>query len=178
MKSRKGYSGVTKLRKTLRRLDPEITADVREVVRRGANAILADAKANARSADYGSLPGILDTGEMIESMSIKYSPDGFTALIGPAAEDIKSLANVKEKMLKSGRLSKVTLRNKEARWNAMKAYWAEFGTKGDSSRNIPMIRPTPFMNPAFDANKAWIAKDAVKATKKAIEAAVRTTTDA
>lgn len=174
---RAGFSGLTKLRKTLRRLEPEITSDVREVVRRGANSILADAKNNARSADYGAELGIMDTGAMIDSMAIKYSPDGFTALIGPAAEDIKSLANVKTKLLKSGRESKVSLRSKEARYNAMKGYWAEFGTKGDPKSNIPPIQPAPFMGPAFDVNKGWIAKDARKAVSKALADAVRSTGD-
>jgi len=174
---RAGFAGVTKLRKTLRRLDPEITSGVREVVRRGANAILSDAKRNAESAKYGKLPGIRETGDMIDSMSIKYSPDGFTAVIGPSAEDIKNLANIKEKTLKSGGLTKVTLRKKDARWNAIKGYWAEFGTKGDPSRNIDPITPAPFMAPAFDVNKDWISKDARKATKKAIDDAVRMTTD-
>ena len=174
---RAGFAGVTKLRKTLRRLEPEITSGIREVVRRGANAILYDAINNARRVDYGLEPGILDTGAMIDSMSIKYSTDGFTALIGPEAQSIKNLANVKTKLLKSGRESKISLNSKRARWNAMKGYWAETGTKGDPSLNIPPIERKPFMAPAFDANKAWIARDARKEINIVLSSVVSTTTD-
>jgi len=174
---RKGLSGVTKLRRTLRRLDPEITSEVREVVRRGANSILFDAKQNARSADYGKEPGIRDTGDMIDAMGIKYARDGFTALIGPAAEDVKTLGKVNEKVTKRGAMTKATVRSKKARWTALKGLWAEFGTKGVPSKNIPPVTPAPFMQPAYDTNKSWIARDARKATGDAIAAAVRATSD-
>ena len=174
---RKAFSGVTKLRKTLRRLEPEITSEVRESIRRGANAILFDAKQNAESADYGKEPGVRDTGDMIDSMSIKYGNDGFTALIGPAAQDVKTLGKIDARMLKSGAESKVTIRSKDAKWNVFKGLWAEFGTKGSPKNNIPAITPAPFMQPAFDANKGWIAKDVNKAVSQALADAVRTTTD-
>ena len=174
---RKAFSGVTKLRKTLRRLEPEITSGVREAIRRGANSILYDAKQNAESVDYGKEPGIRETGDMIDSMAIKYGNDGFTALIGPAAEDVKTLGKIDARMLKSGAESKVTLRSKAAKWNAFKGLWAEFGTKGSSKHNIPAVTPAPFMQPAFDVNKGWISKDVNKAVNQALADAVRTTTD-
>ena len=176
-RQRKGFSGVTKLRKTLRRLDSDVTSEIREVIRRGANSILHDAKANAESANYGKEPGIRDTGDMIDSMDVKFGRDGFTALIGPGAESIKGLKAVKEVRLKSGKLSKVTIRNKRARRNVFKGLWAEFGTKGDPTQNIPKIVPAPFMQPAYDVNEGWIKKDLGKAIEKALANAVRSTSD-
>lgn len=71
-RQRRGYAGVNKLRRTLRRLEPEATAGIRKVLERGAQGIEAD-----------MMIGIpKDTGETAAHISYKLSRDGLTARIG------------------------------------------------------------------------------------------------
>jgi hypothetical protein len=178
-RQRRGFAGVNKLRKTLRRLDPEITKDIKVVLSRGAKAIHRDAVNNAETANYGQIPGIRDTGDLIRSIGIKYSRDELSVLIGPGAGDatLKNLGPQAAKLTKTGKQTKASIRNREAQWNAMKGYWAEFGTKGDPSRNIPAITPTPFMNPAFDSNKAWLRSEVKDAVSKVLASVSAGTSD-
>lgn len=171
-RQRSGYRGVNKLRRTLRRMDPEITEGIREAIKRGATEIEKDAINNARTADYGKIPGIRDTGDMINSISSSISRDGFSAIIGPEAKRARAgFQKVTEKFTKKGARTAATVKNKQARWNIFKAYWAEFGTKGNPAKNIPKVIPAPFMRPAFDVNRDKIWRDCQKATEKAIRQA-------
>lgn len=150
--------GVTKLRKFLRRVEPNIASGVKDAINRAAKTIHFDALKNADRADYGKLIGIREYGDMIASIGIKYGRDGLTAVIGPGAEDLHLTG-------------KTSIRGKEARWNFNKGLWAEFGTKGDPKRNIPRIPPAPFMNPAYEMNAKHIQKDVHRAVEIALERA-------
>lgn len=148
-RKRSNFQGVTKLRKTLRRLEPEATAGIKAKIARGAQDIKDDAVRGARALDK---PGI-GTGEMIRSITYSFGRDGMTALIGPGADRLKVTKNPFNTTLYK------TKRDKEAAFNFFKAYWFEFGTKGYPKRNIPPQLPRPFMNPAWDMNKDVLIKE-------------------
>ena len=71
-RQRRGYAGVNKLRRTLRRLEPEATAGIKQVILRGSQAIEADMMINVPK----------DTGVTASHISYKISRDGLTAQIG------------------------------------------------------------------------------------------------
>lgn len=155
-RQRSGFFGVTKLRKTLRRLDPEIVDGVKAEFRQGAEAIEFDAISNAM------MLGVIDSGDMVASITTKYARDGLTAVIGPGA----SVVRVNKSPFNT-RLY-VSQKSKDMAWQFFKGYWAEFGTKGDPERGIPAQPPRPFMNPAFDANKTRISRDVRSAVNLAM----------
>ena len=71
-RQRAGYRGVTKLRRTLRRIEPEVTIGIKNVMERAAKAIEVD-----------MLIGIpQDTGDTASFISSKIARDGLTARIG------------------------------------------------------------------------------------------------
>jgi HK97 gp10 family phage protein len=142
-----GFVGVNKLRRTLRRLEPEVTKGVKYELARGAQAIKDDAVRNFRAVD---IPEI-GTGDLKRSISYQISRDGLTAVIGPEAKRAKL-----NKGIFSNNASKNTYKTKPAKaalWNIQKGYWVEFGTKGVPKLNIPQMPARPFMNPAWDTNK-------------------------
>lgn len=157
MRRRSSFSGIRKLRRTLRRIDPEVTADLKVTFRNAAETISNDAAAGAYAQ------GLYDSGDMIASITYKMGRDGLTAVIGPGADRIKISKNPFDTTLY------VKDRDKHAAMQFFKAYWAEFGTKGVPSKGIPPQSATPFLNPAFDANKGWIARQ----TKDGISASLR-----
>ena len=71
-RQRRGLAGVTKLRRTLRRLGPEARDGIKEVLVRGSQAIEADMMINIPK----------DTGETASNISYKIARDGLTARIG------------------------------------------------------------------------------------------------
>lgn len=153
----RGYSGLTKLRKTLRRIDPETTAGVKESIQRGAEAIETDILINGQAHRI--------TGDMLGSVAIKYGRDKLTAVIGPGASSISVNKSPFSTTLY------VTNTSKFNAWQFFKAYWIEFGTKGAPSRNIPPQPAKPFVQPAWDSNKTWLISDVKAAVKKAIQRA-------
>jgi len=162
MTSRRGFSGVTPLRRKLRSMDYLTSRGVMVEIRAGAEAIERDM--------IGGAP--IDEGDLARSIAHKLGRDGFTAVIGPGADNatiMKSgLGDVASKFTKGGELTSVTIRNKEARVNLFKALWAEFGTKdhgGTSAR--------PFIQPAYDANKDQISRRTKAAVIKALKDAAR-----
>lgn len=162
---RRAWRGGNKLRRTLRRLPDDIAGGVKEDIRRGAENIANDA------AVYAYSLGLYDTGDMIESIEANIGRDGLTAVIGPGAKRLKISKSPFNTTLY------VKDRDKHAALQFFKAYWAEFGTKGAPSKNIPPQPATPFMNPAYDANKGEILKNLDKSIGDALQNAVRSTTD-
>lgn len=158
---RSGFQGVTKLRKTLRRLEPEATKEIKAKIARGAQDIKDDAVRGARNLDK---PGV-GTGEMIRSITYTFGRDGMTALIGPGADRLKVSKSPFNTTLYK------TKRDKEAAFNFFKAYWFEFGTKGYPKRNIPPQPARPFMNPAWDMNKDDLIRDIRAEVAKALKVA-------
>lgn len=146
-RQRSAFRGVNKLRRTLRRLEPESLDGIKAAFKRGAETIHFDAISNAMGQ------GIYDTGDMVASIAINYGRDGLTAVIGPGADTVKINKSPFNTTLY------VSNKAKTAAWNFFKAYWAEFGTKGYPAKNIPPQPARPFMAPAFDSNKDRIARE-------------------
>lgn len=164
-RSKSGFTGANKLRKTLRRLDPEIVSGVKLAVKLGSEDISNDAAAIAYSK------GIYDTGDLIDSIEVQLGREGLTALIGPGAKRLKISKSPFNTTLY------VTDRDKYGAWQFFKGYWAEFGTKGDPANNVPPQTPRPFMQPAYDANKGTMSTQIQKAVNRALRVAVASTSD-
>jgi hypothetical protein len=148
MARRSGFAGVTKLRKTLRRLEPEATEGIKDAMRDAAEKIHFDSIINLRSQLSGK-----GEGELEYSVTYKMGRDDMTAVIGPGAKHVKITKNP---------FDTTQYKSKPSKHSAMqffKGYWFEFGTKGDPENNIPPQPARPFMNPAYDANKDKILKD-------------------
>jgi len=144
---RKAWRGGTKLRRTLRRLEPEIKKELVDNFEKYASDISDTAAYIAFSK------GLYREGDMIESIDYKMGRDGLTAVIGPGAKRIRISKSPFNTTLY------IKDKDKHAALQFFKAYWAEFGTKGSSEKNIPPQVPTPFMNPAYDAHKDRITKE-------------------
>ena len=154
-RNRTGFYGITKLRKTLRRIDSESVEEIKDSFKAGAQRISNDASAGAFAQ------GIYDTGDMIASIEANMGRDGLTAVIGPGAKAVKISKSPFNTTLY------VTDKSKESAWNFFKGYWAEFGTKGGKrsrglfrrSVKIPPKEARPFMGPAFDMNRRRIKEE-------------------
>lgn len=161
---RRGYQGVNKLRRTLRRIDPEITQEVRDLVESAGKKIASDIKSNSAH--------LVDSGDMIESIGYKVSRDGLSVVAGVEAEATKIiLGAIKGTRKKSGKLTLATQRKIKTRMNVYKAIWHEFGTKGSSRHNIPPIHPQRMHQRAFDANAPGLKKKFSAAIEKALRGA-------
>ena len=97
---RSGLKGVTKLRRTLRRLPEALTASVKREMKEGAEAVGDDARSGVP----------VRTGALRDALLVKMSRDGFSARIGyhPSAPGFKRAW-------------------KKAGW---RAHFAEFGVLG------------------------------------------------
>lgn len=164
-RKRSAWRGVTKLRKTLRRIDPEVTKELKESFEQYASNIADTAAYIAYSK------GLYDEGDLIASIEYQMGRDGLTALIGPGAKRIK--------ISKSAFDTRLYVKNKDkhAALQFFKGYWAEFGTKGATDRNIPPQVPRPFMNPAYDAYKDKITRETRRMVAGILRQATRETTD-
>jgi HK97 gp10 family phage protein len=156
----RGYAGVDKLRRLLKKIDPEVVAGVRAKVEEGSQAIARDMRAGAPR----------DQGDLLNSISYKLSGDKLAAYIGPGADraniikhGLKTTKTTKAgstsllKTTKRGNLTSATIKDQNARFQLYKASWVEFGTKPHGSH--PGTSARPFINPAFDANKNWLLND-------------------
>lgn len=153
---RSGIQGISRLRKTLRRMDPEITKEVRAVIRDGGEAIKQDMIAAAP----------IDDGDLVREIEAKYGRDGLTVVVGPGAKYVKISDNPFNRYRK-----KMSNPGKHALFQFFKAYWYEFGTKGSVKKNIPPQPARPFIGPAYDINRAWILGRAQKAIRLALQKA-------
>lgn len=152
--SARGYAGLSKLRKTLKRIEPETVSGVKAAIEKGATAIEQDIVNNGREHRI--------TGDMLQSIAVKKGRDGLTAVIGPGAKAITVSKSPFDTTMY------VTQKSKFLAWQFFKAYWLEFGTKGTPERNIPPQPATPFVQPAWDSNKGWLIKEVKTAVSRAI----------
>jgi len=167
-KQRRGFSQVTPLRRKLRRMPEEITRDIKVEIESAAQDIERDM--------IGGAPR--DELNLVNSIGYKIGNDGFTALIGPAAESaqikrgfkaVETGINDQGKRVgitKTGADTKATIRNKFALMQMYKALWMEFGTKGGNGTRPQPARP--FIQPAWDVNRARLVKRVRHSVKKAI----------
>lgn len=155
---RSRVEGPNKLRRKLRRIEPAITRELQDVVRDGLNRIQRDAMSLAP----------VDQGDLRESIEVNLSRDKLSGLVGPGAKAAELVRRTTGsefgRTVKRGkrRGQKYNMRRatKEALFNFYKGYWAEFGTKGNAKKNIPAQPARPFMGPAYEINKGWIARKA------------------
>lgn len=121
----------------------------------------------------------IDEGTLANSIELKTSADGLTAVIGPAAKSAAIQRAASGSAFANRSTSKpLGALSKKKLFQFFKGYWLEFGTKGHTVKvkskktladggggfygkevSIPAMSPRPFMGPAFDATKnANIAK--------------------
>lgn len=169
--------GVNSLRRKLRRMDPEITKELRGVVLEGIQAIERDALAFAP----------VDQGDMRNSIGIKVSRDGLTVMTGPgikAAEMVRTKSGSPwgqtiKRGKKKGQKFTLSKRSKHDLFQFFKGYWIEFGTKGAKKgfgvkgRSLPPQPARPFMGPAYKANETSISVKVKAAVNKALDRAAR-----
>lgn len=156
--------GVSRLRRLVNRIEPSATAELR--------AVIADGAVQLQSGIRQGAP--VDSGLTASMIEVSASRDGLAALIGPGAKGVK-LAERKGGGSVFGAFfgRKVTLQARTRRRVTafVRAYWAEFGTKGFKKRNIPPQAARPFIAPAFDAVRGALTGRAKAALRKALEAA-------
>lgn len=157
MSQRSGFRGVNRLRRTLRRIDPGLMPELKQAVRDGGEAIKQDQIAGAP----------VDEGDMVREIDAKYGRDGLTVVVGPGAKHVpigKNPFDTTRRMSAPG---------KHALVQFFKAYWYEFGTKGNADRNIPPQPARPFLVPAYDMNREWILRNTRKGIRQALKRASR-----
>lgn len=162
-----GIKGLNKLRRTLRRIEPEMQEPVRAAILNTAEAIKQDAIAGAP----------IDEGDLVRSIDYKLGRDGFTAVIGPgakAAEIARSRGgSAFATQDRKGEIIRMSAANKKLLFQFFKGYWHEFGTKGSPEHNIPPLPARPFMNPAYLLNEEYGKAQVRAAVKIALDRASR-----
>lgn len=159
---RSRVQGVNKLRRTLKRIDPEITSGVKIAIREGAEAIQADA--------IKLVPK--DTGDLARSIDYRVSSDGLSAVVGPAARAAEIVRRKTGSAFKASHV-RLSARNKKLMFEYFKGWWVERGTKGSPKHNIPPQPARPFMKPAYDLNESWILGRVKTGINKALDRASR-----
>lgn len=164
---RSRVEGPNKLRQKLRRIDPAVTQELKNVLRDGLNRIHRDAVSLAP----------VDTGDLRESIEVNLSRDGLSGLVGPGAKAAELVRRTTGsewgRVIKGGkrRGQKYNMRKatKQQLWQFYKGYWAEFGTKGNPKKNIPAQPARPFMRPAYEVSKAWIGRRAADSINRILD---------
>lgn len=167
MATRRRFSsvrGIGKLRRTLSRIEKELSAPVAKVIEEGAEAI-------QRDAQMMLLPH-RRTGALEISVDVKSGRGGFTAVIGPGARAAE-IARTRVGSAFAVRSSNINLsnRNKHLLFQFFKGYWMEFGTLGPYGSDVGRQPARPFMVPAFHMNEAWIVGRLKPALATALERA-------
>lgn len=153
-----GYGGLSKLRKTFKRMEPE----VRELVAREIKETARDVKKDA--IGIAILKDIRDTDEMIRSIDYKMGRDGSTAVIGPGAA--ATAWQKKPWDNTSDRAIRMSANQKHMKMQFFKGYWQEFGTV-----NRPEKRS--FMGDAWEANEPGARLRISRAVQRALEISAR-----
>lgn len=143
MARRSRIEGVTTLRRKLRRVDPAITAGLRDIMKQNLEAMAA--------TERSLVP--VDTGDMRDSIQLMVSRDGMSGIVGPgarAAEIVRRASGSEFSLVRNRgkrRGERIRLRgmNKRLLMQFYKAYWLNFGTKGAPSRNILPQSPLKFV---------------------------------
>jgi HK97 gp10 family phage protein len=145
MSQRRGLQGLSSLRKKLRNMEKIVESGIKPAIRDAAIAIQLDAIQRVS----------VDNGDLQRSIDFKISPDGLAAVIGPSAKSAAVAREVRGSAFATRSTVSLGGISKKALFQFFKGYWLEFGTKGAPDRNIPPQQARPFMQPAYDVNKAW-----------------------
>jgi len=166
-KQARGYSGVSELRKKLRKTPELVEQYVRPAMENAAQAVKSDM--------VSLMPEL--TSNLKHRVAYKLSPDGMAALIGPEADRFNVVARYRKKygvlgVSSEGKVATVATQDKVA--DIASVFYFRFldsGTKGAPDRNIP---PQPALNirqRALDANSSYAKNQLAIAIKKALDAA-------
>lgn len=170
MKQKSAVIGTQRLSKKLKRIIQE--ADV------GMAEAMKEVLVKVGETAYNTAP--VDTGDMRDSITVKLSGDGLSGVVGPAAEAAalkqqrtgRSIFATRflggRRISAKGTVTELTTDKEDLVMQYFKAYWAEFGTKGNAERAkrsgkkggkklrvVPPQPARPFMQPAWDANARW-----------------------
>lgn len=140
-------SGVSRLRRLLRRLPEELTDGIKTAIREGAEAIHHDALTMVPK----------DTGNLAAGIDYRISRDGFSADVGIVTGKGK--------------------RRMRLRRSLFYGHFVERGTKGSPDHNIPPQPARPFLQPAFDMNRDWIMGRLSQAITRALNEAASGSAD-
>ena len=153
---RSGLSGVPRLRRVLRQIEPEMVAPIRAEIADAAEAIRLDAVARAP----------VDEGDLVRSIGKTFGRDGLTAVIGPGARGVRIMQRRAGSAFATRTADlKISKAARRDLFQFFKGFWIEFGTVRTAAR--------PFMNPAFEANRAYFMARVRRAVDRALERASR-----
>jgi len=158
MSRTKGFQNIGSLRRKLRRMEKHVQSDIPQAIEQTMQAIVADAVRNAPERE----------GDLKRAIEYKIGRDGLTGVAGPGAKAaiVQKTAKGSAFANRSTRMSRVSAHKL---LQFFKGYWAEFGTKGNPSKNIPAQPARPFMQPAWDVNSAWARERVRKAINKQLK---------
>lgn len=155
-----GIKGLTKLRRTLRRIPDETEGGVRQAIATVSEAIKQDAISLAPRNE----------GDLVRAIDMTFSSDRLASVIGPGVKGIRA-----EKRQGRARARGVDVNisaaSRDALFQFSKGLWHEFGTKGSPERNIPPLPARPFMGPAYNLNEEYGKQLMRAAVKKALQKA-------
>ena len=144
-------SGDKRLRRTLRRIEPQTGHEVGDAVERTAR----DIEANALMF----VP--VDEGDLARSIFAKRGRDGLTYVIGPGAKSV----NISKNPFQRAALGIKSGTQRDRYFQFFKGWWIELGTSRQPAR--------PFMQPAFDLAKRRGLRDIQRAIGVALDKASR-----
>lgn len=150
-RQRSGVLGLSKLRRKLRRIHQTMPNEIKPVMEKHANAMLADMQANAPR----------DTNRAANALQARVRPDGLSARVGlltPARQRKFWYLRFAEKGTKGG---PVKVRRQSVLSNGTEVFGTEV--------MIPPQPATPFITPAFDRQREAMLRD--------VQAAIRSTID-
>lgn len=155
-----GYRGLSKLRKTFKRMEPEVQKLITKELEWAGKEVKKDA------IGLALLKRIRDSGDMIEAIDDRMGRDKSSVVVGPGAGQVVWQKRPFDNT--SIMAAKMSIRQKHEKWQFFKGYWAEFGTKGP----VPQ-KPRSFMNDAWDANEDKIRARMTQAVNRALEISSR-----
>lgn len=155
--SRRGYGGLSKLRKTFKRMEPEVQSLITSELVSAGRSVKKDA------IGIAAMKGIHDTGDLIASIDYKLGRDKSSVVVGPGA----AAATWQKKPWdnSSDRARRMSIKQKRMKMQFFKGYWNEFGTEKMGKR--------PFMNEAWDFNAPSIRRKVTIAVNRALSQASR-----
>lgn len=163
----RGYAGLSKLRKTFKRLPPTLQRDISQTLEWAGKEVMIDAVMIANMKD------IRQSGDMIESISFKLHRDGSSVLVGPSANKASWQSYGWDTRSKGAQ--NLSIKQKDAQWQYFKAYWAEFGTQPHSlggGRQHPGIQPRSFMEEAWNSNAPGVTAKVNKVVNETLRTVV------
>lgn len=171
--------GANKVRRKISRISKEADKPLKPVLEKVAMRIVVSAKNLAP----------VDSGALRDSIEYKISSDGLTVVVAPSVRNAAVRKATKGGGVDARKVdfSRMRASSKDKFFQAVKGYWVEFGTKGGTINAktvasltdganfygkqviIPARPARPFMNPAYEENKAQAVREVSAAFNKMLE---------